>query len=55
MPFRLYGNENFSRQAVECLRSEGHDVLAVAESGHAGQAWPDGRFYASPPHSSVRW
>ncbi len=41
MPFRLYGNENFPRQAVEHLRRDGHDVLTVADSGHAGQAWPD--------------
>lgn len=41
MPFRLYSNENFPRQAVEHLRREGHDVLTVADSGRAGQAWPD--------------
>ena len=41
MPARLYSNENFPRQAVEHLRREGHDVLTVAASGHAGQAWPD--------------
>ena len=41
MPFRLYSNENFPRQAVEHLRREGHDVLTVADSEHGGQAWPD--------------
>jgi len=41
MPFRLYGNENFPHPVVEHLREEGHDVLTVLDSGHAGQAWPD--------------
>lgn len=41
MPFRLYSNENFPRQAVEQRRCEGHDVLTIADSGHAGQAWPN--------------
>lgn len=38
---RFYSNENFPLPAVEKLRQLGHDVLTVAESGHAGQAWAD--------------
>nr|VFK33732.1 MAG: hypothetical protein BECKMB1821G_GA0114241_11792 [Candidatus Kentron sp. MB]VFK35344.1 MAG: hypothetical protein BECKMB1821I_GA0114274_11132 [Candidatus Kentron sp. MB]VFK77234.1 MAG: hypothetical protein BECKMB1821H_GA0114242_11132 [Candidatus Kentron sp. MB] len=41
MPFGLYGNENFPQPSVEYLRKEGHDILTVLDSGHAGQAWPD--------------
>ncbi len=38
---RLYTNENVPLPVAEALRSLGHDVLTVAESGNAGQAWPD--------------
>jgi hypothetical protein len=41
MGCKLYSNENFPRQAVEQLRGAGHDVLMVADSGYADQAWPD--------------
>ena len=38
---RLYANENFPLPVVEALRQAGHDVITVAETGKAGQAWPD--------------
>ena len=38
---RLYANENFPLQVVQALRGLGHDVLTVAEAGHANQAIPD--------------
>src|SRR5215208_2000961 len=38
---RLYANENFPLPVVEKLRAAGHDVLTVAETGKAEQAWPD--------------
>jgi hypothetical protein len=38
---RLYANENFPLPVVEALRSAGHDVLTVAETGKAEQSWPD--------------
>lgn len=38
---RLYANENFPLPVVEALRIAGHDVLTVAETGKAGQAYPD--------------
>lgn len=38
---RFYSNENFPFPAVERLRQLGHDVLTIAESGHAGRSWPD--------------
>ncbi len=38
---KLYSNENFPLPAVEELRRLGHDVLTVAEAGHAEQAIPD--------------
>ena len=38
---RLYANENFPLPAVEALRSLGHDVLTIHESGGAGQAMSD--------------
>lgn len=38
---RLYANENFPLPVVEALRSMGHDVLTVADTGKSGQAWPD--------------
>lgn len=38
---RLYANENFPLPVVEGLRQAGHDVITVAETGKAGQTWPD--------------
>jgi predicted nuclease of predicted toxin-antitoxin system len=38
---RLYANENFPLPVVEQLRSLGHDVLTIHESGKAGQAMAD--------------
>ena len=38
---RLYANENFPLSVVEALRQAGHDVITVAETGKAEQAWPD--------------
>ena len=38
---RFYANENFPLPVVEALRDAGHDVLTVAETGKADQAWPD--------------
>src|SRR5437588_12771143 len=38
---RFYANENFPLPVVEALRDAGHDVLTVAETGKAEQAWPD--------------
>jgi len=38
---RFYANENFPLPAVEELRSLGHDVLTIRETGQAGQALPD--------------
>ena len=38
----LYTNENFPFPAVEELRHLSHDVLTIQETGHAGQAVPDG-------------
>jgi hypothetical protein len=38
---RLYANENFPLPVVVELRAAGHDVLTVAETGKAEQAWPD--------------
>jgi predicted nuclease of predicted toxin-antitoxin system len=38
---RLYANETFPLPVVEALREAGHDVVTVAETGKAGQAWPD--------------
>jgi hypothetical protein len=37
----LYADENFPLQAVQALRSLGHDVLTAAEAGNANQAIPD--------------
>ncbi|MBE9096491.1 DUF5615 family PIN-like protein [Tychonema sp. LEGE 07203] len=33
---RIYADEHFPRQAVQNLRSLGHDVLTVQEAGNAG-------------------
>jgi predicted nuclease of predicted toxin-antitoxin system len=38
---RLYADENFPKPAVDALRRLGHDVLTVAEAGHAGLGIPD--------------
>jgi hypothetical protein len=38
---RLYANENFPQPVVESLRTLGHDVITVAETGKAEQSWPD--------------
>jgi hypothetical protein len=38
---RLYSNENFPLPTVEKLRSLGHDVLTIHETGRADQALPD--------------
>lgn len=38
---RLYANENFPLPVVEFLRTAGHDVITVAETGKAEQSWPD--------------
>ena len=38
---KLYANENFPLSVVEELRSLGHDVLTIQESGRAGQAMSD--------------
>ncbi|MCE9635047.1 MAG: DUF5615 family PIN-like protein [Planctomycetes bacterium] len=37
----LYGNENFAAEAVERLRSLGHDVLTTHEAGQSRQRVPD--------------
>jgi len=38
---RLYANENFPQPVVEELRTLGHDVLTVLETGKAGISWSD--------------
>ena len=38
---RLYSNENFPLPVVEKLRSLGHDVLTIQETGKADQALAD--------------
>jgi predicted nuclease of predicted toxin-antitoxin system len=38
---RLYSNENFPLPVVEKLRTLGHDVLTIQETGKADQALPD--------------
>lgn len=38
---RLYADEDFPLPVVEELRSLGHDVLTIHETGQAGQAKPD--------------
>lgn len=37
----FYANENFPLPAVLTLRSLGHDVLTIQETGRAGAAVPD--------------
>ena len=39
---RLYSNENFPLPVVEKLRSLGHEVLTIQETGRADQSLPDG-------------
>ena len=43
---RLYCNENFPLPVVEQLRSLGHDVLTIQETGKADQALPDAEVLA---------
>ena len=38
---RFYSNENFPLPVVERLRTLGHDVLTIQETGRADQALPD--------------
>ena len=38
---RLYSNENFPLPVVEALRTLGHDVLTIQETGRADQSRPD--------------
>jgi predicted nuclease of predicted toxin-antitoxin system len=38
---KLYSNENFPLPVVERLRSLGHDVVTIQETGKADQAMPD--------------
>ena len=38
---RFYSNENFPRPVVLTLRTLGHDVLTIQETGRADQALPD--------------
>jgi hypothetical protein len=38
---RMYSNENFPLPVVEALHRAGHDIVTVAETGKADQAWPD--------------
>jgi len=38
---RLYSNENFPLPVVEKLRTLGHDVLTIQETGRADQALTD--------------
>lgn len=38
---RLYSNENFPLPVVERLRTLGHDLLTIQETGKADQALPD--------------
>ncbi len=42
----FYSNENFPLPAVEVLRSLGHDVLTIQETGFAGEALPDDKVLA---------
>lgn len=37
---RLYSNENFPLPVVEVLRTMGHDVLTIQETGKADQSAP---------------
>ncbi len=37
---RFYSNENFPRPVVLTLRTLGHDVLTIQETGRADQALP---------------
>lgn len=37
----FYANENFPLPSVKTLRSLGHDVLTIQETGRAGAAVPD--------------
>ncbi|HEX3625797.1 MAG TPA: DUF5615 family PIN-like protein [Verrucomicrobiae bacterium] len=43
---RLYSNENFPLPVVEKLRSLGHDVLTIQETGKADQSLADDKVLA---------
>ena len=38
---RIYANENFPTEVVECLRQLGHDVLTTNQTGRSNQGIPD--------------
>ncbi len=38
---RFYSNENFPLPVAETLRTLGHDVLTIQETGRANQSLPD--------------
>ncbi|MDP9313869.1 MAG: DUF5615 family PIN-like protein [Chloroflexota bacterium] len=38
---QLYTDENFPLPTVDALRQFGHDVITLAEAGHANQSVPD--------------
>ena len=38
---RFYSNENFPLPVVEALRTLGHDVLTIQETGRVDQSLPD--------------
>jgi Domain of unknown function (DUF5615) len=46
MMARLYSNENFPLPVVEKLRSLGHDVLTIQETGNADQSLADDKVLA---------
>ena len=52
---RLYSNENFPVAVVDRLRTLGHDVTTVFESGMANQATPDAEVlrYAQSQHRAL--
>lgn len=37
----FFADENFPQPVVEALRSLGHDVQTVLDTGNAGQSWSD--------------
>ncbi|XGW00464.1 MAG: DUF5615 family PIN-like protein [Leptolyngbya sp. BL-A-14] len=51
---RLYADEQFPLPVVEALRSFGHDVLTVQESGNAGFADPQVLAFAISQKRAVR-
>jgi hypothetical protein len=38
---KLFADENFPKPAVDALRSLGHDVVTMQETGEAGRSIPD--------------